>query len=111
MKLQTSIQPRRDGTVRAAGQDSQTYVFVPGPDGELTCDVTDDATVAQLLSTGNFWPADPEDFDTALSLAKSDEEEDEKEADDEEDEVPEGSLPVEAETPPAPKRAGKAKAK
>ena len=115
MKLQTSIAPRRDGVVRVLGQDRQTYVFAPGPDGELTCDVTDVATVAALLATQNFWPADPEDTDHALDLVKKTTQPeggepggDDDEDDDEEDVA--DALPVEANTPPAPKRAKKAKA-
>jgi hypothetical protein len=104
MKLQTSIPARRDGTVRVLGQDRQTYVFAAGPDGELIGDVTDEATIAFLLAGGLFWPANPEDFDAALSLAKQAE----PVEDDDEDGM--DALPVEAETPPAPKRARKAKA-
>ncbi len=115
MNLQTSIAPRRDGTVRVSGLGRHIYVFAPGPDGELTCDVTDEATVAWLLATKNFWPADPEDADHALDLVKKtsqahggepggddDVDEDEEEAAD--------AWPEEANTPPAPKRAKKAKA-
>jgi len=115
MKLQTSIAPRRDGTVRVSGLDRQTYVFAPGPDGELTCDVTDEATVAALLATQNFWPADPEDADHALNLVKKTTQPDggepggDDDLDDDEEEVAD-ALPVEANTPPAPKRAKKAKA-
>jgi hypothetical protein len=74
MKLQTSIKPRRDGTVRVLGKDSQTYVFAPGHDKELTCDVSDADTIAFLLGGGLFWPADPDDFQTALSLTKKEDE-------------------------------------
>ena len=114
MKLQTSIAPRRDGTVRVSGLDRQTYVFAPGPDGELTCDVTDEATVAWLLATKNFWPADEQDFEAALELAKKAEPDGgepggDDDLDDDEEEVAD-ALPVEANTPPAPKRAKKAKA-
>jgi hypothetical protein len=108
MKLQTSIPARRDGTVRVLGQDRQTYVFAAGPDGELIGDVTDEATIAFLLAGGLFWPADPEDFDAALSLAKKSEPADDEPDDDDEPSM--DALPVEAETPPAPKRARKAKA-
>jgi hypothetical protein len=112
MKLQTSIKPRRDGTVRAQGLDGVTYVFTPGEDGELTADVTDEATVAFLLRTQNFWPADPEDAERAMDLVKSNEsdgEDGEDESEDEDDEPSVDALPVEANTPPAPKRARKAK--
>ena len=102
MKLQTSIKPRRDGTVSVLGQDRQTYVFAAGPDGELTADVADEATVAHLLATGNFWPADEADQEQALELVKQAQKADEAEED--EDEADDNALPVEAETPPAPRR-------
>ena len=102
MKLQTSIKPRRDGTVTVLGQDRQTYVFAAGPDGELTADVADEATVAHLLATGNFWPADEADQEQALELVKQAQGDDEDEDDEDE---PEGGLPVEANTPP--KRRGR----
>lgn len=102
MKLQTSIRPRRDGTVTVLGQDRQTYVFAAGPDGELTAEVADQATVAHLLATGNFWPADEADQEQALLLVKQAQQADEAEED--EDEADDNALPVEAETPPAPRR-------
>lgn len=114
MKLQTSIPPRRDGTVKVLGKDRQTYVFVAGEDGELTGEVTDDATVAFLLESQNFWPADPEDAERALNLVKkpSTEGEDGEDGDDgEDDEGAPPALPIEAETPPSPKRPRKAEAK
>ena len=104
MKLQTSIKPRRDGTVSVLGQDRQTYVFVAGPDGELTADVADPATIAQLLATGNFWPADEADQEQALELVKQAQKADEADGDDDEDEADDNALPVEAGTPPAPRR-------
>lgn len=104
MKLQTSIKPRRDGTVTVLGQDRQTYVFAAGPDGELTADVADEATVAHLLATGNFWPADEADQEQALLLVKQAQQADEADEADDEDEADDNALPVEAETPPAPRR-------
>ncbi len=105
MKLHTSIAPRRDGTVKVTGHDRQTYVFEADADGELSCDVTDEATLAQLLATDAFYPADPDDAERAASLLPAGD-------DDEPDDEPEedmGGLPVEAETPPSPKRARKVK--
>ena len=113
MKLQTSIAPRRDGTVRVLGQDRQTYVFVAGEDGELTCDVTDEATIAYLLLRQDFWPADPDDAESALDLVKKTTQpeggeqagdDDEDDEDDEDEEAVPNALPVEANTPPAPAR-------
>lgn len=109
MKLQTSISPRRDGVVKVTGQDSQTYVFVADSDGELSCDVTDEATLAMLLNTGNFYPADPADAERAANLVKADEPDEDAGDDDEDDEQVESALPVEADTPPSRKRARKVK--
>lgn len=109
MKLQTSIPPRRDGTVRHTGKDRRTYVFEAGPDGELTCDVDNEDEAAALLATGMFWPADPDDFEKALTIstpapdsapAAADADEDL----DDEDEVIGNGLPVEANTPPVTRK-------
>lgn len=116
MKLQTSIPPRRDGTLNVTGLDGQTYAFAKGEDGELVGDVTDEATVAHLLAGGMFFPADPADFDAALELTKvpgDDDEQDgegqasgddqgDEDGDDEQGDM--NAMPVEAATPPAPKR-------
>lgn len=121
MKLQTSIPPRRDGTVRHTGKDSRTYVFAPGPDGELTADVDDEKEVAFLLSTGMFWPENPEDFEQALSISTGpdgqddgatadtgdddgDDGQDDDDVADGDDAAPVDALPVEANTPPVTRR-------
>lgn len=96
MKLQTSIKPRRDGTVTVLGQDRQTYVFVADDEGLLSADVADEATVAALLATGNFWPADEADQEQALELVKQAQGDD----DEDDEEEPQDGLPVEANTPP-----------
>lgn len=103
MKLQTSIAPRRDGVVKVTGQDRQTYVFAANSDGDLVCDVTDEATVAMLLTGGLFFPADPADFDAALQLTQqlTDDTEAEVGEDDAEDDHNPNALPIEAQTPPA----------
>ncbi|MEY4073543.1 MAG: hypothetical protein RJA29_900 [Pseudomonadota bacterium] len=103
MKLQTNIPPRRDGTVTVLGQDRQTYVFAADDEGLLSADVADEATVAALLATGHFWPADADDAEQALALVKQAQGDDEDDEDDEDE--PEGGLPVEANTPP--KRRGR----
>ena len=72
MKLQTSIKPRRDGTVKAAGLVAgHVYEFTAdiGTE-ELTCDVANEQDIAYLLGTLNFWPANPEDFDVAEKLTQ-----------------------------------------
>lgn len=129
MKLQTSISPRRDGTLSVTGLDGQKYAFTKGEDGELVGDVADEPTVAHLLSGGMFFPADPADFDVALGLTKVDDDGDDENDqgptggqgqstgnDDDDDDDDEGSgeqsnaLPLEANTPPkkTPKKTLKA---
>jgi hypothetical protein len=109
MKLHTSITPRRDGTVRVTGQDGQAYVFEVDADGELSCDVADEATLAWMLATGNFYPANPDDAERALGLVKAAAPEaDEADPDDDlDDDAAPDALPVEADTPPAPKKPGR----
>lgn len=70
MLLITTILPRRDGVVIAKSPDgARSFTFKKGDDGQLVCDVDDDATVAALLRTEHFYPADDADFDAALKLA------------------------------------------
>lgn len=101
MKLQTAIPARRDGTVIVQGLDGQRYVFAKDQDNELSCDVTDDATVVHLLAGKNFWPADERDAEAALKLLDAaDEADDDTDFDDEDDGDDAGGLPQEANTPP-----------
>lgn len=92
MKLETTINPRKDGTVLARFGKEVLYTFAPGDDGALTCDVDNDEHVAFLLNTGNFYPADAESFEEAAALVAGDEavevpgDEGEPPADDEGDE-------------------------
>jgi hypothetical protein len=125
MRLQTAIQPRRDGTVRVSGEAGQTFIFSADQDGDLTCDVDCEATVARLLAGGQFYPANPEDFDAALALSEKAAAEkaaaeralsganpvdpDDDDDDDDDDPVDPQALPVEANTPPVPARATKNK--
>jgi hypothetical protein len=104
MKLNTSIAPRRDGTVKASGPSGQTYVFTLDEDGELACDVADEMDLAALLETDNFYPADPADAERAADLVAA---EDDEPAESEDEDM--GGLPIEAETPPVAKRTRKAK--
>ncbi len=112
MKLQTSILPRRDGTIRLLGQDGKTYVFEADEAGDMVCDVTDEATVAHVLDTRGdfFWPHDEADFDAAEKIvdqftAKVEPDEEDGPEDDDEgiiDPESNGGLPVEANTEPVP---------
>jgi len=100
MKLQTSIQARRDGTLTVQGLDGKSYGFTKDAEGALTGDVTDEATVAHLLAGGDFYPENPEDYDAAQALLPKDEDEgDEYEDGDDEGQ---GGLPVEANSPLKP---------
>jgi hypothetical protein len=99
MKLSTSIPPRRDGTVRVRGLDEQVYVFTPGDDGEMVGTIEHEPTVAFLLQGGLFYPADPSDYETALRLAGSGDDDD-GEPDDDDGVADLSAPPVEANTPP-----------
>jgi hypothetical protein len=122
MKLQTSIRPRRDGTVVVSGEDGQKHAFKMDETGVLVCDVPDEATVARLLAIGEFEPVDPADYEQAMALSESawnaglanradgaDAAGDDDGPDDDfTEEVVPGGLPLEANTPPAPPKAPKA---
>ncbi len=107
MKLQTTIKPRREGAVRVKGLDGADYVFAADADGDLVCDVTDEATVKHLLATNNFGPVDVQDMDAALRLtgksSSVDPDDDGNGGGD--DELPPDALPIEAATPPKAKTA------
>lgn len=99
MKLQTSIQPRGDGTVVVVGEDGKDHVFKTDEDGALVCDVDDEATVSKLLLLGDFEPVNEEDYADALSLTRKSAEEDPE--DDAVDETSDpNALPIEANTAP-----------
>lgn len=112
MKLQTSIKPRRDGVVKLAGLDGKTYEFKPDAQGDMVCDIDDDATVVHVLQVqgDHFWPADDDGMSQADALIAAAQGSDDAEDDDEgEGEANPGALPVEANTPPvvAPGKARK----
>jgi hypothetical protein len=114
MKLLTNIKPRTDGTVAVRDAGGKPYVFKRDEFGALACDIPDAALVASLLSrSGEFEPANAEDFEMAEALlrAKSKADGDEGGEDDDGDftEAPNGGLPVESNTPPEDKPAAKAR--
>lgn len=122
MKLITTIAPRLTGEVIVHLQSGEVIEFRADESGELSAEVAAESDVAHLLALpgGNFEPANVEDFERAEALVdtllpKGDAEgEDGDDTGDEpgpDDEVVNGGLPVEANTPPTPARAGKAKAK
>lgn len=85
MLLETTIKPRRDGTV-IARMDGDTYTFTAGEDGTLSCEVSDDAHVALLVGTENFYPANSDDFALTVSLVADEGDEGVSEPDDTGDE-------------------------
>ena len=92
MKLETTIPPRKDGTVIARfGEDVYTFT---ADNGSLSCEVGKQEHVAFLLGTGNFYPAREADYAAATELLKQDEEPED------EDEPEVSGPPVEANTPP-----------
>lgn len=67
MRLETTIQPRKDGTVSAT-LDGQTYKFKPDEYGRLIAEVGDPAHAAYLLDHGDdFLPADESDLNAFLA--------------------------------------------
>ena len=101
MLIETIIKPRKDGTVTHE-QAGVKWTFRPDVAGRMVCDIEDDAVIARLLATGNFFPSDEADIDAAAALVAQEE--------DDEDEVIGDGAPVEASTPPAPRRGRQKKA-
>lgn len=107
MRLETSIQPRRDGSVTAVvGNARYVFTSVP-PDGSLQADVDNDQDASYLLSTGNFYPANEADYANASAMLAEPEE---GGYEDDDDDANPGGLPIEANTPPAPRRGRRKKA-
>lgn len=110
MKLQTSITPRRDGTIKLTGLDGVDYVFKADASNDVVCDIEHGPTIVHLLSTRAdfFWPASEDDYAAAKVLLDDadvdiDEPDDEDDDDDgDEPKLPPGADPLaEANTPPA----------
>ncbi len=107
MKLQTTIAPRRDGTVIVRGAKNQEHTFKSDEYGDLVCDIEDVDLMKKLLSTGNFFPADEADHAAAAALVRAAQVELDEDLDpdldpDEDDEpVDMNALPVESSPAPA----------
>lgn len=72
MKIETSILPRRDGTLTAKMNDGTVYSFANDETGAFVTEVADEAHIAELLLRGGlFTPADLEDIEYAGELIKS----------------------------------------
>jgi len=109
MKLETSIPMRADGTVIVHGLDKTDYVFaLEEATGMVVCEVGHEETVSHLLRQGGFFPADEADHELAANLLEQDQEtgedDQDEDGDDEQEEADENALPVEAGTPPAPRK-------
>lgn len=107
MKLETTIAPRRDGTV-SVELAGQKIVFAQDEQGRLVADVAEESSIAYLLGLADFMPADEEDFEAASKIAARVAVKDEDEADDSEDDDVPMAPPVEENTPPSRKKPRKA---
>ena len=71
MKIETSIRPRTNGTVRAT-IGGTLYVFEADAEGRLVAEVEKEAHISALLARGDeFLPADEADFARADTLVNS----------------------------------------
>lgn len=71
MKIETTIRPRTNGTVRAT-IGGTLYVFEADAEGRLVAEVEKDAHISALLARGDeFLPADEADFVLADTLVNS----------------------------------------
>lgn len=106
MKLLTTIKPRTDGAVIVRDSTGKPHVFKRDDEGLLVCDIEDPALVGRLLLSNSFAPLDDADHQAAEQLMRDAGGGDDEQGDDDDgfdgdpDEVPPGSLPVEANTPP-----------
>ena len=97
MKIETSIKPRRDGTVRVNAPD-EVVVFSHDENGVMVAEVENDQTIAFLLSRADdFIPADDADFEVANSLLSQgiDGDDDPSDPDDDEEPVDMNAAPIE----------------
>lgn len=92
MKIETSIRPRKDGSLTASMPDGTRYAFAK--DGHnMVAEVDNEAHIAFLLASGNFSPADDSDFDAALAMVADGSD------DSDFDVVDESAAPIEVATP------------
>lgn len=122
MKLLTTIKPRGNGTVIVRDSAGNAHVFKPDDAGALVCEIEDQALVGRLLAGEMFEPADEADHQAAEALLRNaiskpgefgEGDDDGDDFDGDPDEVPDGALPEEANTPPVararPRRARRAR--
>lgn len=84
MKIETTINPRKDGKVTVEADDGEKYVFERDESGALTCDVANESHVAWLLGLGDFHPADESDFGLAMQITGGEEDDGLEPGDDDE---------------------------
>jgi hypothetical protein len=120
MKIETSILPRRDGTLTARLNDGTVYSFAHDETGAFVTEVIDEAHIAELLLRGGlFAPTNIEDIEYAGELINTEPPEGNAETDadpdDEGDDYPVdlNAAPIEepasAVSAPAPVRVGRPK--
>lgn len=104
MLIETSINARREKTVRLTTPKGTTIVFADDGTGYFVADVTDQDDLTFVLSCSEFSPVDEADFVQAESLIV------EKAGADDlpDDEGNENAAPVEVVTPPKPAKLAKA---
>ena len=54
MRLMTTIEARRDGTVRVRSSAGEAFVFQADGAGALVCEIADSALIQTLLKTGAY---------------------------------------------------------
>lgn len=69
MKIETSIKPRKDGTVSLAAPSGVKIVFADEA-GHLVAEVADEGDLAFVLALGDFFPADETDYVQAASVVR-----------------------------------------
>jgi hypothetical protein len=101
MKLKTEIPPRKNGTLVLTGPNGVEYTCVLDEDGDLAVEVGDEEFAHQLIASGNFHPANQEDYDAVLAILDAGAESD----DEDDDEIQSDPMapPIEANTPLSPK--------
>ena len=100
MKLETTIIPRKDGTV-IVSLGATKYVFVADDFGAMSCDVEDMTDVACLMNLGEFHPANPEDYEIAADLVDATKRDDDPDNEGEDDPDPDMNAPPIEESAPA----------
>lgn len=110
MKLVCTVQANEEGHVTAELGKAK-YIF-ENENGELVAEVDNEAHVAHLLSTGNFYPYDEVDYQQASNILSQESDDDEFDSANGFDEplndpIDPNAMPLEAETPLKPARKSK----